>query len=122
MQPSRQESDLSFDWAGQESVLPEVTLRMGEWLLYCPAIFRARIADCAATMADRMAGWVERNWVMRNEKDLDMYSFAVASSMGLILCEIWEWFEGVKTDRGLAVAFGRGLQAVNMLRNVDEDS
>lgn len=122
MQPSRQESDLRFDWAGQESVLPEVTLRMGEWLLYCPPVLRARIADCTATMADRMAGWAERNWVMRNSKDLDMYSFAVAGSVGLALCEIWEWFEGVKTDRGLAVAFGRGLQAVNMLRNVDEDS
>jgi farnesyl-diphosphate farnesyltransferase len=38
-----------------------------------------------------------------------------------MLCEIWEWFEGSRTDRGLAIAYGRGLQSVNILRNAGED-
>merc|ERR1711972_913786 len=72
-------------------------------------------------MADRMAWWAERNWKVDNKKDLDCYTFAVAGAVGLILSELWEWHEGVKTDRGLALAFGRGLQVTNIVRNASED-
>jgi farnesyl-diphosphate farnesyltransferase len=72
-------------------------------------------------MADRMAFWAERNWKIENEEDLDVYTFAVAGSVGLLLCEIWEWFEGTKTDRSLAIGYGRGLQSVNILRNGGDD-
>lgn len=41
--------------------------------------------------------------------------------MGLILSEIWEWGENVHTSREDALGFGRGLQAINILRNHDED-
>jgi len=34
---------------------------------------------------------------------------------------LWSWYEGVNTDRQLALAFGRGLQATNILRNREED-
>jgi len=37
------------------------------------------------------------------------------------LSEIWYWYDGTETDHDLAVGFGRGLQAVNILRNQDED-
>jgi len=73
-------------------------------------------------MADRMAFWAERNWKVEDESDLDAYTFAVAGAVGLILCEIWEWYEGTKTDRDLAIGYGRGLQSVNILRNGDEDA
>jgi farnesyl-diphosphate farnesyltransferase len=46
----------------------------------------------------------------------------VAGAVGLILCEIWEWYEGTKTDRDLAIGYGRGLQSVNILRNGNEDA
>lgn len=82
---------------------------------------RGRVADCTASMSDRMGYWASRNWAIENEDDLDIYTFAVAGSVGLILCEIWDWFEGVKTDRGLAIGYGRGLQTVNILRNSGED-
>ena len=94
---------------------------MAEWVFYCPENFRGRVADCTASMADRMAYWAERNWKIENEEDLDVYTFAVAGAVGLILCEIWDWFEGSKTDRNLAIGYGRGLQSVNILRNSGED-
>ena len=50
------------------------------------------MADSTGSMADRMAFWAERNWKVKDESDLDAYTFAVAGAVGLILCEIWEWF------------------------------
>jgi farnesyl-diphosphate farnesyltransferase len=73
-------------------------------------------------MADRMKFWAERNWRIDNEEDLDVYTMAVAGAVGLVLCEIWDWFESTKTDRNLAIAYGRCLQSVNILRNNQEDS
>src|SRR5699024_9375123 len=35
--------------------------------------------------------------------------------------DIWRWYDGTETDETLAVGFGRGLQAVNILRNQHED-
>ena len=98
-----------------------MTLRLSEWVFYCPADFRIRVADCTATMAERMAFWANRNWAITCEADLDAYTFAVAGAVGLILCEIWDWFEDTKTDRSLAIGYGRGLQSVNILRNAGED-
>lgn len=89
--------------------------------MYCPKEIRARVADSTSSMADRMAFWAERNWQVEDESDLDAYTFSVAGAVGLILCEIWEWFEGTKTDRDLAIGYGRGLQSVNILLNSGED-
>ena len=72
-------------------------------------------------MADRMAQWVERNWEVRTESDLDAYTYSVAGAVGLLLCDIWAWFDGSQIDRSAAIHFGRGLQAVNILRNRDGD-
>ena len=41
----------------------------------------------------------------------------MAGTVGLLLSEIWEWAEGIVTERKYAIGFGRGLQAVNILRN-----
>ena len=56
-----------------------------------------------------MATWAERNWKCETEKDLDAYTFAVAGAVGLLLSDIWAWYDGTKTDRDLAIGFGRGL-------------
>lgn len=50
------------DWLGLESSLPEVTLRIGEWVMYCPDAMRARIVDATSSMADRMANWADRDF------------------------------------------------------------
>ena len=104
-----------------KNILPEVTLRVGEWACCAPNIISPRIWDATAAMADRMAQWVERNWEMRTEMDLDAYTYSVAGAVGLLLCDIWAWFDGSQIDRNAAIHFGRGLQAVNILRNRKED-
>ena len=72
-------------------------------------------------MADRMAYWAERNWKIYTESDLDRYTFGVAGAVGLLLSDLWAWYDGTQTNRTQAIGFGRVLQAVNILRNHTED-
>ena len=103
-------------------VLPDVSLRIGEWASLAPASIAPRIWDATAAMADRMAYWAEQNWEIKTEADLDRYTFSVAGAVGLLLSDLWAWYDGTITDRSQAIAFGRGLQAVNIVRNHREDS
>jgi farnesyl-diphosphate farnesyltransferase len=102
-------------------VLPEVTLRIGEWACHAPKFIAPRIWEATATMADRMAHWATNGWKVITEADLDRYTYSVAGTVGLMLCDIWAWFEKVQIHRSHAIQFGRGLQTVNILRNRDED-
>lgn len=72
-------------------------------------------------MAKGMADWVEKKWVIKNESDLDQYTYYVAGLVGILLSDLWKWYDGTQTDQDQAVAFGRGLQAVNIIRNRQED-
>lgn len=101
--------------------LPEVSLRIGEWALLPPADIAPRIWEATATMADRMAYWALNGWTIRTEADLNHYTFSVAGAVGLLLSDLWAWYDGTQTDRAQALGFGRGLQAVNILRNHQED-
>lgn len=107
---------------GYENKLPEVTLRLREWLILAPESIAPRIWDATAAMSDRMAYWAERNWRIDDESDLDRYTFGVAGAVGLLLSDLWAWYDGTQTNRTLAIGFGRGLQAVNIIRNYSEDS
>jgi farnesyl-diphosphate farnesyltransferase len=113
--------DLEAIFAPYKSRLPEVTLRLGEWLSHSPSDIAPRILDASSSIAERMAYWAERKWLIQNEADLNAYTFSVAGAVGLLLCDIWAWFDGTQLDRVLAVHFGRGLQSVNILRNREED-
>lgn len=104
-----------------QSRLPEVTLRVREWALLAPETIAPRIWDATAAMADRMADWAGSNWIIQTEADLDRYTFGVAGAVGLILSDLWAWYDGTQTNRTEAIGFGRGLQAVNILRNHSED-
>lgn len=101
--------------------LPEVTNRLGEWLALAPMTIAPRIWDANSAMAHRMAYWVGKDWRIHTEADLDCYTFGVAGAVGLLLSDLWAWYDGTTTHRGYAVGFGRGLQAVNILRNRAED-
>ena len=101
--------------------LPEVTLRIGDWALLAPPSIAPRVWEATATMADRMAQWAENGWMIQNEAGLDRYTFGVAGSVGLLLSDLWAWYNGTPSNRIHAVGFGRGLQAVNILRNHAED-
>jgi len=101
--------------------LDEVTLRVGEWALLAPKTIAPRIWDATAAMADRMAHWSTCGWRIQTEADLDSYTFSVAGAVGLLLSDLWAWYDGTQTNRLQAIGFGRGLQTVNILRNRRED-
>ena len=113
---------IGSDLISYKSVLPEVSLQIGEWASLAPETIAPRIWDATAAMADRMAYWAEKNWTITTEADLDRYTFSVAGAVGLLLSDLWSWYDGTTTNRTQAIAFGRGLQAVNIVRNQREDS
>ncbi|MFC4736623.1 squalene/phytoene synthase family protein [Bacillus daqingensis] len=102
--------------------LPEVALRLGDWLDTCPPDYVHKVKQFTAEMAGGMAYWAEHNWNIQTKEDLDDYTYYVAGLVGVMLSDIWEWHDGTVTDRDLAIGYGRGLQAVNILRNVEEDA
>jgi farnesyl-diphosphate farnesyltransferase len=106
---------------GYQNVLPEVTIRIGDWAILASETIAPRIWDATAAMADRMAYWAENNWQIETESDLDRYTFSVAGAVGLLLSDLWAWYDNTQTNRSYAIGFGRGLQAVNILRNHSED-
>lgn len=113
--------EISASLSTYESLLPEVSIRVGEWAALAHETIAPRIWDATAAMADRMAYWAARNWQIHAEADLNRYTFGVAGAVGLILSDLWAWYDGTQTNRTHAIGFGRGLQAVNILRNHSED-
>ncbi|HLR53752.1 MAG TPA: phytoene/squalene synthase family protein [Pseudogracilibacillus sp.] len=101
--------------------LPEVTVRLGDWLRVCPTGIVQKVKQYTGEMAGGMADWVKKDWFIETKEDLDDYTYYVAGIVGVLLSEIWYWYDGTTTDEELAIGFGRGLQAVNILRNQDED-
>ncbi|HLR19813.1 MAG TPA: squalene/phytoene synthase family protein [Staphylococcus sp.] len=104
-----------------KSFMPEVTLRLGEWVDACPNKTIPIVLDSSSEMAFGMAKWAKANWNIHTREDLDDYTYYVAGLVGVMLSELWELCAGEKTDRDLAIGYGRGLQAVNILRNEQED-
>jgi farnesyl-diphosphate farnesyltransferase len=114
-------SELMALFASYHSFLPEVTLRLGDWQKLCPPSIVPNIRKATAMMSKGMADWVAKGWQIKSEADLDDYTFYVAGLVGVMLSEIWMWHDNIETDREQAIAFGRGLQAVNIIRNRAED-
>lgn len=102
-------------------ILPPVTMQLDEWALLCPSSVSEVILRYTGVMAKQMAEWVHTGWNIQTEDDLDRYTYSVAGMVGEMLSEIWLWHDGTKSDMRKAVAFGRGLQAVNIIRNRTED-
>lgn len=96
-------------------------MRLPEWALMCPDSVSEVVYRNTAKMSKQMAEWVYAGWNIRTEDDLDRYTYSVAGMVGEMLSDIWLWYDGTTTDHTKAVAFGRGLQAVNILRNRKED-
>ncbi len=101
--------------------LPEVTLRVGEWACLAPRFIAPRIWEATSGMADRMAHWAVNGFKVITQADLDRYTYGVAGAVGLMLCDLWGWFEKVQIHRSHGIQFGRGLQLTNILRNRAED-
>jgi len=101
--------------------LPEVTTRVAEWACFAPKFIAPRVWEATAAMADRMALWALNGFKVIDKYDLDRYTYGVAGAVGLLLCDIWGWFEKVQIHRSHGIQFGRGLQLVNIIRNREED-
>ena len=112
---------INSDLMAYSNVLPEVSLAIGDWASLAPETIAPRIWDATAAMADRMAYWADQNWKIDTEAELNRYTFSVAGAVGLLLSDLWSWYDGTITNRQYAIAFGRGLQAVNIVRNQQED-
>lgn len=104
------------------NILPEVSIRLGDWLDICPTDLVETVKAYTGEMAEGMAKWVGKNWQVKTKEDLDEYTYYVAGLVGVMLSDLWKWNADIDTDRELAIAYGRGLQAVNILRNKEEDS
>ena len=104
-----------------KSVLPAVTMKLDEWALLCPSSGAEIVYRYISKMAFHMADWVQSGWNIHTEEDLDRYTYSVAGMVGEMLAELWLWHDGTQSDSTKAIAFGRGLQAVNILRNRTED-
>ncbi|MCQ6557550.1 squalene/phytoene synthase family protein [Paenibacillus mendelii] len=103
------------------AVLPAVTMQLPEWVLLCPSSIVPTVIRYTTKMSEQMADWVDRGFSIKTEEDLDRYTYSVAGMVGEMLSELWLWYDGTKSDMVKAVAFGRGLQAVNIVRNRAED-
>ena len=107
--------------APHRNLLPEVTVQLDDWIRLCPTTALPVIKPYIAKMSSQMADWVQNGWSIQTESDLDRYTYSVAGMVGEMLSELWMWYDGTTSDMEKAVAFGRGLQAVNILRNRKED-
>ena len=106
-----------------QNLLPIVTQRLADWILLCPPDVVDKVKASTADMAEGMAKWVDKDWRIKTKEDLDAYTYYVAGLVGCMLSDLWKWHDhNIETDREKAIAFGRGLQAVNILRNQEEDS
>lgn len=113
--------DINTQLQPYQHLIPEVSSHLGEWAILAPQNIATRIWDATASMADRMAYWAENNWKIKTKTHLDQYTFSVAGAVGLLLSDLWAWYDNTQTNRAEAIGFGRGLQAVNILRNHQDD-
>src|SRR5699024_8036921 len=58
-----------------EAELPEVTIRLGDWLNVCPDGIERKVRESSAEMAGGMADWVLKDWVIHTKEDLDNYTY-----------------------------------------------
>lgn len=101
--------------------LPEVSIRLEEWLQACPKEALPIVMNAAYEMSAGMAKWSKANWKIETREDLDDYTYYVAGLVGVMLSDLWTLYGEEETDPELAIGYGRGLQAVNILRNEEED-
>ena len=76
---------------------------------HCPASALNRVLDSTAEMAEGMAKWVAKNWIIDTEADLDDYTYYVAGLVGVMLSDIWKWYDGTETESRASNCFWAGI-------------
>ncbi|SOC19640.1 farnesyl-diphosphate farnesyltransferase [Ureibacillus xyleni] len=121
LEPTFDETKYAQILAPVKEYMPEVTLRLGDWIRLIPQEAVEIVKNSTSEMAEGMGKWSLANFQVHTKEDLDDYTYYVAGLVGVMLSQLWDQFAGVKTDRDLAIGYGRGLQLVNILRNQQED-
>ncbi|MNP12792.1 Squalene/phytoene synthase [compost metagenome] len=116
------DEELSLLFEPYKKVLPEVSLRLADWIKLAPTQTKDMICRYTATMSQGMATWVMKNWNIQNKEDLDDYTYYVAGLVGIMLSDLWTMYGEQDVNKEQSVAFGRGLQLVNIISNRTEDS
>ncbi|WP_410993490.1 squalene/phytoene synthase family protein [Bacillus cereus] len=62
-----------------------------------------------------------KKWNIQDEEGLNEYTYYAAGIVGILLSDIWKSYGGTETNKELAIAFGRGLQTVNIFPDRSED-
>lgn len=114
-------ADVAALWVPYTTLLPAVTRDLSQWATLAAPAIAPRIWEATAATAERMAQWVTVGWRIETRSDLDAYTFSVAGAVGVLLCDLCAWHDDGQADREQAIALGRGLQAVNILRNRPDD-
>lgn len=102
--------------------LPEVSLRITDWIKLAPSKTVEMVCRYTSIMAHGMAEWAIKNWKIQNKEDLDDYTYYVAGLVGIMLSDLWTLYGESDVSKDQSVAFGRGLQLVNIISNRSEDS
>jgi farnesyl-diphosphate farnesyltransferase len=101
--------------------LPQVTQELHRWLTLAPASISPTITESAAVMAIRMAHWAANDWQIRTPADLGSYTYAVGGAVGLLMSELWAWYDNSISLRAESISIGQGLQMINMVVDREGD-
>ncbi|MEU1073666.1 MULTISPECIES: squalene/phytoene synthase family protein [unclassified Streptomyces] len=115
LQSSFTRADFAAAYRAHTSVLPEVSLRIGDWAVLAPPEIAPRVLETFAAMAERMADWARAGFRISNRQDLDRYTYAVSGTLVLMLSDLWAWHDGTRTHRTHGIGYGRALQSANIL-------
>lgn len=109
------QADFSSVFREHAAVLPEVSLRLGEWSVLAAPEIGPRVLETFAAMAERMADWARADFTIHTENDLNRYTYAVSGTLVLMLSDLWAWHDNTRTNRTYGIAYGRALQSANIL-------
>jgi farnesyl-diphosphate farnesyltransferase len=101
--------------------LPAVTLRLDDWIALVPPAIAPRILHWMSSLAFNMVEWVERNWTIHTEEDLERYAFTNTGQAALMWSDMIAWHYGIEPDQKDAIAYALAAQVTNIALDREED-
>ena len=92
-----------------KSQLADVTLRLGDWVKLIPPSAIPNVSSSTSIMANGMADWVDKKWEIKTEFDLDQYTYYVAGLVGILLSDLWKWYERNCNGSGSGRCLWKGI-------------
>lgn len=108
-------------FANQGELVLDVTHSLPDWIEMAPSRTLPYVLECVSNMSNRMAFWVKNEWRIPDEQHLNMYTFDVAGTIGILLSQLFSYYCGCSPDVSNGVRFGIGLQLTNIALNRKAD-